>query len=49
MELNKILITCKDKLDNKEDLLNKLNLFKDSGIIMRLKFKLMDLIDELKK
>lgn len=47
--LNKILITCKDKLDNKDELLQKLDFFKDSGIIIRLKFKLMDLIDELKK
>lgn len=46
--LYRILTTCKNKIENKEEIIKKMEEFKNSGIIKRLKFKIMDLLDELK-
>jgi len=46
--LYKLLTTCKDKLENKDEIIIKLEEFKKAGVIVRLRYKLMDLVDELK-
>jgi len=46
--LYKLLITCKDKVDNMETIIEKIEEFKNCGLIKRLEFKLLDLLDELK-
>jgi hypothetical protein len=46
--LSRILTTCKDKLENKAEIIAKMEEFKSANIIKRLKFKIMDLLDELK-
>lgn len=46
--LYKLLITCKNKITNMENIIQKIEEFKKCGLIKRLKFKLMDLLDELK-
>ena len=46
--LYKLLTTCKDKIKNMNYIIKKIEKFKNCGLITRLKFKLMDLLDELK-